>query len=834
MASKVSRHAAKSPADGMSSALRAEVERLIEKERYKDAVKQAKLCFKEAGTPENHGLLERTYFLRARQLLQQGMRSSAVEVAQHLLEFGVTGSDSLEELVRLLITLGFEKSALQIQERLGSPAQKERVTELAADQLVLHPERNGVASPELVRDAGLIREALSKLQAKDETGAMETLRDLARSSPLSEWKFFVRGLAAFYRHDEAESRANWDRLARQRMAFLIVEKLRRLTAEAAGSNPTSLETMEKLIFGEPILSRLRQVRDLAASQEWDKVFRLLGPLRHSLQQIDPKLGERLTVVLIGSLIKAAQDLDWPEANRLITQFTRVAQPMELDPRWNRLWAIIWDGPHADAEGATQYWVDYIGDLETVASLTPSERVLAQAIVWNHVAQLHAEDVEYLLDELDEPDFPPFARRRRGAKSKGKLTNQPEVVAARKQVLDSLERSLKLAPEHLPTYRLLVEVHQDWDDAKGLEAAARRLLSTFPDDIETLQLLGRHYFEKSDLAAALPPLQKARRLKPLDESLRELEWMIRVGLARNCALSGRWDEGRAEFAAADELLPESRQQYTYLVRKAVFEYKAGQGERSDEYVKQAQDLLVEPAPLWLALAIESIRYHMPKSTVDGYTKNWETEQKKKCRSETAGALAEQMGAFLAAGIDYSGRGKHLTQVLTYLRRTLRLKYRREDIEPVVELLKHVPDEFPLLEKLVKAGLKQHPDSALLNLHAGEVELIKGKIIGGTQTAQKYLETALKLAEASTDPKVTALLPAIRTQLGMLGELSERFGRFGFPFGGGPSFFENLDFDDDFDDDDFDDDDFDDEDRIPVPIPTRRAPKKRGSRKSKKKR
>ncbi len=218
--------------------------------------------------------------------------------------------------------------------------------------------------------------------------------------------------------------------------------------------------------------------------------------------------------------------------------------------------------------------------------------------------------------------------------------------------------------------------------------------------------------------------------------------------------------------------------------------------------------------------------MTKSTVDGYTKNWETEQKKKCRSETAGALAELMGAFLASGIDYSGRGKHITQVLAYLRRTLRLKYRREDIEPVVEMLKHVPDEFPLLEKLVKAGLKQHPDSALLNLHAGEVELIKGKVFGGTQTAQKYMETALKLAEASTDPKVTALLPAIRTQLGMLGELTERFGRFGFPFGGGPfgpSFFENLDFEDDYDDDDFDDDDFDDdEDRIPVPIPARRAP------------
>ena len=117
-----------------SANLRMETERSIQKERYKDAVKQAKMCYKEEGTPENHRLLERAYFLRARQLVQLGMRESAVEVAGHLLEFGVTGSDSLDELVRLLIGLGFQKQAFQIQERLGSPEMKGRFAELAADR----------------------------------------------------------------------------------------------------------------------------------------------------------------------------------------------------------------------------------------------------------------------------------------------------------------------------------------------------------------------------------------------------------------------------------------------------------------------------------------------------------------------------------------------------------------------------------------------------------------------------------------------------------------------------------------------------------------------------
>src|ERR1700759_4658720 len=120
MATKTNPPRSAGSSDSGASSLRAEAERLIAKERYKDAVKQAKLCYKEQATPENHRLLERAYFLRARQLVQQGMRSSAVEVAQHLLDFGGTGADAPEELVRLLAGLGLEKAALSIQDRLGA------------------------------------------------------------------------------------------------------------------------------------------------------------------------------------------------------------------------------------------------------------------------------------------------------------------------------------------------------------------------------------------------------------------------------------------------------------------------------------------------------------------------------------------------------------------------------------------------------------------------------------------------------------------------------------------------------------------------------------------
>jgi tetratricopeptide (TPR) repeat protein len=798
---------------GSGDTLRAETERLIAKERYKDAVKQAKLTFKEAATPENHRLLERAYFLRARQLVQQGMRSSAVEVAQHLLEFGVTAADSPEELVRLLAGLGFEKAAMEAQEKLGGPALKEQISQTVADQLVLHPDRANAASPELVREARLVRQSLEKLQSGDEDGAMAMLRDLARSSPLSEWKFFVRGLAAFQRGEDAETRANWDRLDPSRSSARIAGRLRLLSAEASGPSATNLVAAEKLAFGEPILERIRRLAGLVAGQEWDKVLPLIGPLRMSLHRIDPKLTERLTLVLIGSIIKAVRDMDWHEAHSLVTRFTRVAQPMPIDPQWNRLWAMIWDGPHAEPGGAVHYWTDYFLDLETVESLTPIERNLARALVWNHVATLHREEVDELSEYDDEPLGFPGPPRRKGKAAKPKR-DDPEVAAAKKSLIEALEKSLRLAPDHLETYQMLVDAHHEWGDDKALDAAAKRLLTRFPEDVETLHLMGRHHHSRKDPHAALPYVQQARRLKPLDESLRILEWTIHVGLARQFAIEGKPDQGRAEFADADALKTESYSEFSYSARKAVFEYKVGQAEQGDLFVEQAKQLLVEPAPLWLSMAAESARFQMPKTAIDKYTKLWEADLKKKVRSETAGAIANLLGAFLGADTDYPGRDVHIKQVVAYLGRTSRVKYRREDIEPVADFLRRLlPQNQALYQKLVRAGVKQHPDSAELHMHAADVELqtmtmrrgMPGLIPPGVR---QHLETALKLAEASTDPKVTALLPEIRRMLGSFSEVAEMLDHFASQAGGpfGPAFMDMLDLDpDDEFDDEFEEDD-----------------------------
>ena len=225
------------------------------------------------------------------------------------------------------------------------------------------------------------------------------LRDLPRSSPLSDWKFFVRGLAAHYRGNSEESQANWDRLDANRKACRIANRLRD-SASFTHTNSTDADgtALEKEVFGEPVLARLAALRSLLANQEWDKVIRLLVSLRHSLRRLDRNLAERLTRILIGPLFLEARELDLEDAEQLINSFTRSAEPLAIDPRWNRFWAVASDVMEVDNDTTRDYWMNYIHDLETIPAFSPAERPLAQAMVWNRVAALYRDETE----ELESP------------------------------------------------------------------------------------------------------------------------------------------------------------------------------------------------------------------------------------------------------------------------------------------------------------------------------------------------------------------------------------------------------------------------------------------------
>ena len=109
-----------------------------------------------------------------------------------------------------------------------------------------------------------------------------------------------------------------------------------------------------------------------------------------------------------------------------------------------------------------------------------------------------------------------------------------------------------------------------------------------------------------LCLAGPPPQTGQRGDPQDGLAGHFL------AARSLALQGRWEEARAELAAAAAVGRRRRAfpDYDLTVRRAMVEFKAGQTEAGRRWVDQALSESDDPADVYLALAIEAVRYELP--------------------------------------------------------------------------------------------------------------------------------------------------------------------------------------------------------------------------------
>ncbi|MEJ7639221.1 MAG: hypothetical protein WKF75_14920 [Singulisphaera sp.] len=120
------------------------------------------------------------------------------------------------------------------------------------------------------------------------------------------------------------------------------------------------------------------------------------------------------------------------------------------------------------------------------------------------------------------------------------------------------------------------------------------------------------------------------------------------------------------------------------------------------------------------------------------------------------------------------------MVDYLKRSSRIRYRREDLVQVCVFLKRDPNAMALLEKLAKRGLKNFPDSAEFHFFAAALELEKGLSRADLRQVRKGMEKALELAQASSNPMEAGLVPELKRILSKLADATS--GPLGMPFPG----------------------------------------------------
>ncbi len=335
-------------------------QRAMEKQDFKEALKNAKVCYRLDGAHEHRQVLERAWLARSLQLARAGFPSEARAAAQELMSLGVSEPEVQQGLPDLLMAVGLYDQAVASGKLSGDAAASDpAVAAKAADRAVADPATAPASIPGIREGAAAVREALDAVHAGDENAAMAALGNVSRHSPFAEWKIFVRGLAAYYRQDAEAMRANWDRLAPDRFPARLAAALRRLSdpghpqsgpteaggAPACGSAEfrEALRVLEKDLLGETVLWCLESLQRSLAAGRWREAVFGIRRWKKDFQAAMPGLAERIERFFYDMAVRKAN-------RRWIDDLATAVDPPWWDPRWNRAGHGLRGGRRVVAQG----------------------------------------------------------------------------------------------------------------------------------------------------------------------------------------------------------------------------------------------------------------------------------------------------------------------------------------------------------------------------------------------------------------------------------------------------------------------------------------------------
>ena len=728
-------------------------QRSLEKRDFKQAYKDAKVCFQQEPTQPRRRLLEQAWLGRAMAQHRAGLVTESRESAQGLLDFGVNDPELRQRLPELLVAVGLLDRALGGRGGLEVEVRPELLAS-AADQAVAAPATAPRSLPEIATGAAQVRAALDALCRGDEPAAFEQLKDIPRSSPFADWRWFVRGLAAYYRGEAAEMEAHWDRLEAGRLAARIAAPLRLLAHAGpdgpAGDASAAMGLLERTILGESLTPYLGEFPRRLAEDDVRGALKVLRRCRPAALRIAPEFLARVERLLCATFVRAGN-------HAALTELMSVTTPPRMDPSWNRAQALLFEHPDSgDVEEAERFWRQYVADLAALPALEPSERAIAQALVWQRIGGFYVESSDFDPEGPDEED---------------------DLKQDRARAVACFRKAIRLAPALLCAHESLAGAYRTWGQDEEAAESYRRLLEQSPDHLDALTFLFQHHVRRNDPIAARDYALRAWRLKPANPEILQMVWMGHVAAARQFALEHKFDLGRAELAAADRLPGDHGEPFHLLARKAIFEYKAGDTALGQRLADEAIDKLEDPAPALLVLLIEASRYDLPYrlgGIVTDLEYRWQRSLKRKKVGKTAGRLCRTMLGFLLGGIEYPERSAHLDQVLDYASRCGRVRWEADELRDVCLFLKAIPKEKRLpdtlarLRKLVRKGLKEFPQAPDFPYMMGILELDKGPDRCNRRLARRCFEQARDLA-GKTGPKYAFMVEEAERKLAFLDEV-----------------------------------------------------------------
>jgi hypothetical protein len=755
--------------------------RAMEKHDFKEALRNAKICFRADPSHEHRQILERAWLARGLQLVRVGLQAEGKAAAQELLSLGVSQPDVQQGVSELLLAVGLFDQAVASGKLSGNAGADPAVMARAADRAVADPAAAPASLPEIREGAARVRSALDALYEGNDDAAFAALGEVPRHSPFADWRLFLRGLAAYYRRDGEAMRANWDRLAADRYAARLSVPLRTL-ADPAASPAVDAEgfrqavrVLETDLLGSPAIWCLESLQKSLRQRRWRDALFAYRRSKKDIQTALPGLAQRIDRMLYDLTIRKSERYDLDE---LIAGL----EPPTWDPHWHRARALIAEREDECLMTVESHWIAYLQDLASIGDLKPAELSLAHAMIlerlggdWAKAAEDDDDDDEF--DEYDEyeDDFD-------DDDDDDDETGSDSRDSARKKAVEYLTKAIDLAPGHAPAYRTLAKKHVEWEQEDAAAEVHRRLLTQVPDELDSILYLYHYHRKRQEALVARDYALHAQRLKPTSPDMLKIARDSRLAAARALGIQRRGEEARQELAAISSVgLVPGGFDPEIAVHKAMIELNAGQGASGLKLVDQIVSQSEDDCDLYMALSIEAVRYQLPSDPYglrQQYWDRWQSCLKKKRSSCAAGQMSARMRELMLEDHELKGEtaflNDYLEAVIKYVTGCSRVRWQLADLLNVCRFLALliVDQQFRNVRsryaKFLDSGRKRFPQEPELHVLRGELEMSRGPNCCDRRLARGCFQTTIDLLKHSSHPKSQEFQQLAQHSLRLLGD------------------------------------------------------------------
>ncbi len=782
MSRKTARSQQQAPPDA------ARVRRLLEKGDAREAVKEAKRCLRIDAGSANQQLLQEALLGRVEQLHRLKQIVEARAVLGELDRLKPAAQHITERLTRLRVLLGDGSATAQAALQADPKLLTEMVDKAVLDERCIVPDDASIRS-----QVTAVRESLVAVERGEDDAAAELLAGISRTSPLADWRLFVRGLSAFYQQDEERTRKNWDRLDSARPAHVIATTLRTAAESDPNARAQAIETFPGMADRLKRVERQRQagspvailVEMVAAwrRQRWPTLAARLKSLQRRVGDSDP------------AMVRQVVEITWKQAVRehkpgLLHQLQFGVPEPDLDPRWNRARALMYEHPDSPtllSDGETA-WLRYAGDLQELTILSDQERQIATGLVYQRLARMLRRASECA---GEPPAFAYYAF----------IDDEEERQREQKEHADAAIRYYRKSVEACPllkeSFQELVALHEELDQPKKAAAVMKELAKADPNCFEAAIWLASHYLSEDQPAESEKYIAVARRLRPRDRLCEVLSWNQKIASVRCFTIKRKFAEARDALEAAALNAPEDAGPLMLDLVRAAIEFKAKNADAAMQFVDSALAKVSDPLPVWMQMGAIAGRMRVAREFKKTFDDRFKNDINGTPTSEAAGMMSEIMASLKRSHVNYTGRATHERLLLTYLSRATSIDWQEGHLRSTCRFLALVPRWTWLRDVFVELGMKRFARVADFHFWYGTAEFNEGPFWCDHGVVQRAFETALELHDSGESRLGEKDYETARASLSTVKEYLER--NYGSPFG-------NRYFDDDEDDDEDDDDAF----------------------------